>query len=266
MFGWKPFKKQQSPVTNPSHDNVQDEPGDILSEIVRVRDDTLGQDLRPMQRLIRDTTFLLPLHEPPTQTENGTVLRYMTFEENDVLCAFTDADRMRQFFRDYPINKQPVTSYQTGKSLCQMAEFDELRKIILNPNADILFALHPMVFRTIAHGFVMGHITHEALRPGAAIGRSVAGMPGMDALDTFRVTLNQFGATEAWWAALFLPPDEMRFCIGVTAPARAFEVLPDQLAQDWVGRWPLPTPLHVFPLDGTNPERDAAFRTTDQIL
>ncbi|RYG56974.1 hypothetical protein EON80_28760, partial [bacterium] len=142
MFGWNPFKKQ--PAQSLPQNEVLNEKPDLLGEIVRVRDDTLGQDLRPMQRLIRDTTFLLPLHEPPTQTENGTLLRYMTVEENDVLCAFTDEPRMRDFFRDYPKRDQIALSYQTGKSLCQMAEYDELRKIILNPNSDILFALHPM--------------------------------------------------------------------------------------------------------------------------
>ncbi len=261
MFGWNPFKKQEQ--TAPASPTAAP---DLLSEIVRVRDDTLGQDLRPMQRLIRDTTFLLPLHEAPVQTEQGTVLRYMTFEENDVLCAFTDEKRMRDFFRDYPAPGLQV-SYQTGKALGEMAEHGELRKIILNPNSDILFALHPMVYRTIAHGFVLGHICDEKLPTGeVAIGKSVAGTPGMDALDAFRVTLQQFGATEAFWAALFLPPDEMRFCIGVQAPANAFETLPEQLVQAWIGRWPLPTPLYVFPLDGTSPQRDEAFRACDRIL
>ena len=261
MFGWNPFKKQEQ--TAPAIENA---PPDLLSEIARVRNDTLGQDLRPMQRLIRDTTFLLPLHEAPTQTENGTVLRYMTFEENDVLCAFTDEKRMRDFFRDYPVPGVQV-SYQTGKALGAMAEHGELRKIILNPNSDILFALHPMVYRTIAHGFVLGHISDEKLPSfEIAVGKSVAGMPGMDALDAFRVTLKQFGATEAFWAALFLPPDEMRFCIGVGAPANAFETLPEQLVQAWIGRWPLPTPLYVFPLNGTSPQRDEAFRACDRIL
>ena len=265
MFGWNPFKKQSAPAA-PGVE-TQGEAGDLLSEIVRVRDDTLGQDLRPMQRLIRDTTFLLPLHEPPIQSEEGTILRYMTFEENDVLCAFSDAERLKEFFRDSPLKGQLAVSYQTGKHLCQMAEHDDLRKIILNPNADILFALHPMVFRAIAHGFVMGHISDEALSAGEiAIGRSVAGMPGMDALDAFRVTLAQFGATEAWWASLYLPPDEMRFCLGVAAPERAFETLPDQMVQSWIGRWPLPTPLYVFPLDGSQPGRDEALRGTDRIL
>ncbi len=264
MFGWNPFKKQETPA--PSAPEAVAETRDLLSEIVYVRDDTLGQDLRPMQRLIRDTTFLLPLHEPPIPSEEGTKLRYITVEENEVMCAFTDEARMRDFFRDLP-EKDVVISYQTGKLLCQMAEYAELRKIILNPNSDILFALPPMVYRTIAHGFVMGHICDEKLPEGQiAMGRSIAGMPGMDALNTFRETLGQFGATEAWWGALFLPPDEMRFCLGVAAPERAFETLPDQLVQNWIGRWPLPTPLYVFPLDGTLPERDAAFRAADQVL
>ncbi|BCM89280.1 hypothetical protein IAD21_01125 [Abditibacteriota bacterium] len=264
MFGWNPFKKQQTPSLTP-HESVE-EKRDLLSEIVYVRDDTLGQDLRPMQRLIRDTTFLLPLHEPPIQSEEGTRLRYITLEDDEVMCAFTDEQRMRDFFRDYP-SKQLAVSYQTGKTLCQMAEHGELRKLILNPNSDILFALPPMVYRTIAHGFVMGHICDEKLPEGpTAMGRCVAGMPGMDALDTFRQTLRQFGATEAWWASLFLPPDEMRFCLGVGAPQRAFETLPDQLVQNWIGRWPLPTPLYVYPLDATAPQRDAAFRQADKVL
>ena len=265
MFGWNPFKKQSAPAA--SDVGAESETGDLLSEIVRVRDDTLGEDLRPLQRLIRDSTFLLPLHEPPVQSEEGTVLRYLTFEENDVLCAFSDAERMKDFLRDSSQKGQMAVSYQSGKSLCQMAEHDEVRKIVLNPNSDVTFVLAPMVFRTIAHGFVMGHSSDEVLGPGQlAIGRSVAGMPGMDALDAFRVTLGQFGSTEAWWGALFLPPDEMRFCIGVAAPERAFETLPDQMVQSWIGRWPMPTPLYVFPLDGTQPERDAALRATDRIL
>lgn len=269
MFGWNPFRKQSAPTSQPNLEleDVDAEEGDLLSEIVKVRDDTLGQDLRPLQRLIRDTTFLLPLNEPPIQTEKGTVLRYMTFEDDEVMCAFTDEARMRDFLRDLPGKTQVPVSYQTGKHLAEMAEYADLRKIILNPNADILFALHPMMYRTVAHGVVMGHICDEKLpREEIALGKSVAGMPGMDALNAFRTTLGEFGATEAWWAALFLPPDEMRFCLGVAAPQRAFETLPDQLVESWIGRWPLPTPLYVFPLDGTMPERDAAFRQTDRVL
>lgn len=264
MFGWNPFKKPQ--VVPAPQNEIEDDARDLLSEIVRVRNNTLGQDLRPMQRLIRDTTFLLPLHEAPTQSEQGTVLRYMTFEENDVLCAFTDPARMRDFFRDYPATGLEV-SYQSGRDLCQMAEHADLRKIILNPNADILFAIEPMVYRTIAHGLVMGHICDEQLPSGEIVfGRSLAGMPGMDALDAFRVTLQQFGATEAWWASLLLPPDELRFCIGVSAPANAFETLPEQLVQAWIGRWPLPTPLYVYALDGQVPARDEGFRLGDRIM
>ncbi len=264
MFGWNPFKKQQpAPQLQPETDTGV---AGLLSEIVRVRDNTLGQDLRPMQRLIRDTTFLLPLHEAPIQTPEGTKLRYMTFEEDEVLCAFTDTARMRDFFRNYPAPGLEV-SYQSGKRVCEIAQNADLRKIILNPNADILFALHPMVYRTIAHGMVMGHICDERLPAGEIIfAKSLVGMPGMDALDAFRVTLKQFGATEAFWGSLLLPPDEMRFCIGVSAPAKAFETLPEQLVQAWIGRWPLPTPLYVFALDGEVPARDEAFRKSDRIL
>lgn len=74
-----------------------------------MRDDTLGQDHRPMLRLICDTTFLLPLHEAPRQTEQGPVLRYMTFEDDSALCAFTDPERMRDFFGQYPATELSVS-------------------------------------------------------------------------------------------------------------------------------------------------------------
>lgn len=265
MFGWKSRKKPEVAPAPPCE--VEEEDGtDLLREIVRVRDDTLGGDHRPMLRLIRDTTFLLPLHEPPSQSENGPVLRAMTFEDDSALCAFSDAERMRGFFGGHPATEVPV-SYQTGKTLGEMAQSTDRSKVIINPNADVSFALPPLVFGALAHGLVIGHISDEALPQGElAFGRSVAGMPPMDALDAFRVVLKQFGASQAWWAALFLPPDEMRFCLGVAAAPNAFETLPDQLVQAWIGRWPLPTPLYVFPLDGSVPARDAGFRGSDRIL
>jgi hypothetical protein len=265
MFGWNPFKKEVAPAPQ-AESEIEPDALALLREIVHLRDDTLGQDHRPMLRLIRDTMFLLPLSEPLRQTERGVLMRYMTFEDDQVLCAFTDPARMRDFFRDYPAQGLDV-SYQSGESLGEIAQNAGFRKVILNPNSDILFAMPPLVFGAIAHGMVIGHISDEELPEGEMIlGRCLAGMPPMDALDAFRVVLQQFGATEAYWAALVLAPGEMRFCIGVAAPPNAFETLPDELVSAWIGRWPMPTPLYVFPLDGSVPQRDTAFRASDRIL
>lgn len=274
---WNPFKKRDAaPAFNPSQESEDVSDADysasdaLLAEIVRVRNDTLGQDLRPMQRLIRDTTFLLPLLEPIRQTENGTSIRFMTLENDEIVVAFTDTRRMREFFgRENPLGAAAMAvTHVSGRTLCEMAQRANLRKIILNPNSDILFALHPLVYGAIAHGLTIGHIADEEFHSEEiAVGTCVAGMPNEELLATFRAIGEEFGAEEIYWCALFLPPDEMRFALGVEAAPQRFEALFAQLTQNWIGKWPLPTPLHVFRLgESKNSVRDAAIRQTQRIF
>lgn len=283
---WNPFKKQETSASSPAglapaaeieapRGAVAAQSSALLAEIVRVRSDTLGQDLRPMQRLIRDTTFILPLLEPVRQTEQGTIIRFMTLENDEITVAFTDAARVREFFGgENPLGgTQMAVTHVSGRTLCEMAQRAGLRKIILNPNSDILFALHPLVYGAIAQGLVIGHIADEEIHSEEiAVGDCVAGPPNAEVLATFQAILGDFGAREAFWCALFLPPDEMRFALGVEIAPEQFEALSNQLRQSWIGPWPLPTPLHVLALgeakigESKNSARDAAIRQTLRIF
>lgn len=273
---WNPFKKREDAPPSPSDEAQAQAIAEaamtqaLLDEIVRVRDDTLGQDLRPMQRLIREATFILPLHEPPRPTDGGQILRYMTLENDEIIVAFTDPPRLREFFGpENPLGgDQMAVTYVSGQTLCDMAQRAGLRKIILNPNSDILFALHPLVYGAIAHGLAIAHIVDEEFHSEEiGVGHCVAGPPSEEMLATFRPILSEFGASEAFWFALFAPPDEMRFAIGVEVAPEQFEALSNQLMQSWIGKWPLPTPLHVVALgEAKNATRDAAIRQTLSIF
>lgn len=274
---WNPFKKREDAPLPPSDEAEAQAIAEaamteaLLAEIVRVRDDTLGddtlgQDLRPMQRLIREATFILPLHEPPRPAQGGQILRYMTLENDEIIVAFTDAARRREFFgAENPLGgDQMAVTYVSGRTLCDMAQRAGLRKIILNPNSAILFALHPLVYGAIAHGLAIGHIADEEFHSEEiGVGHCVAGPPSDEMSANFRAVLSEFGATGAFWCALFAPPDEMRFAVGVEVAAERFEALSNQLVQNWIGKWPLPTPLHVLTMgEAKNATRDEAIRQT----
>ena len=269
MSAWNPFKKAPPENAVPTNAaSIAPDAAALLDEIVRVRDDTLGQDLRPMQRLLRDAEFLLPLHEAPRQTPQGLSLRYMTLEDDSVMVAFTDAPRLRDFFAgENPLGgTQMAVNFSTGQSLCQMATNAALRKIIINPNSDILFALPPMIYEVLAQGLVIGHISDEEIHsPEIMLTKCPARLPEGELLEDFRAVLREFGIAEAYWLAMVLPPDEMRFCIGITDSENLNEVS-NHLVQQWIGKWPLPTPLHILPLGRENSPRDGAIRAGESLL
>lgn len=244
---WNPFKKAE-PQPAPSASSAPDATDNqvLVAAIQRMKLDTLMGDMRPMHRAIIASELLLPLHEPPRQVDGGMLLRYMTLQDNSVMCAFTDMERLRAFFTGMPgVGAGIHVQFTTGKDLCEMAEHDDMALLAINPDSDAHYAMPPHVFRVLQHGYVPSSVADETVHsPQIAIARPMSGMPSEGELQAWREALSQGGARAAWWFNVLLDDvRELRYAIAVECEPERFEPLSSALVGAWLGKWPVNTPL-----------------------
>lgn len=244
--------------------------GALLDAIRDARAGTAMHDLRPLHRAVIAAELWVPLHEPPEVTSQGTRLRYLTVEDDTVLCVFTGQEPWDDFFQSYD---RPLTTHvASGREVCRMAASAGLSRIILNPNAPLLYAMHPPVFRTLAGGVVPAGVSQSF--PGSAGGASRAAfvaaiLPSADALSALTLALSKSrfhpgGATEATWFGALTPDDETFFGLAVACSPERFREVEAALTEAWIAHWPVPTPLWVFPL-GDDPSSEQ-IRATGETL
>lgn len=238
LFGRKTPEASQAPQDAPS-DNTE-----LIALIHTMKLDTLMGDMRPMHRAILSAHLLLPLHEPP---HDGR-LRYITFNDDSTLCAFTDAAHWRAFCGDAPnLPAQLAVAPLSGALLCDMAMQGDLALLAINPGSPEHYAMPPHVFRVLAHGYVPSSVSDETLHsPQIAVARPLSGLPTDVELQAWRAVLAQYGATAAFWFNVLLDDvKELRYAIGVECAPEQFETVQSQLTQAWFGKWPVNTPLWV---------------------
>lgn len=251
---WNPFKKAEpKPAANassaPDASSDAPEPPDNQVLVAAIKDmklDTLMGDMRPMHRAIIASDLLLPLHEPPRQADGGTILRFMTFNDNSSMCAFTDIERMRAFFTGMPgVGAGVHIQFTGGQELCEMASRSEMALLSINPASDAHYAMPPHVYRVLQHGYVPSSVADEAVRsPQIAIASPMSGLPTEPELQAWREALAEGGARAAWWFNVMLEDvRELRYAIAVECPAERFEALSSALVGAWLGLWPVNTPL-----------------------
>lgn len=250
MFNW--FKKKadtsEAAAAAPGPPLADSLPNNapLVALIHQMKLDTLMGDMRPMHRAILGSELLLPLHEPP---QNGR-LRFMTFQNDTTLCAFTDAERMRAFLAGGDLGDRVAIAPLGGETLCEMAMRSELELFAINPGSDAHYAMPPHVFRVLAHGYVPSSVADEEIKSvQIAIARPMSGLPSQGELDAWRRVLAENNADAAYWFNVMLDDvKELRYAIGVACAPDAFTHLQNQLVQAWFGLWPVNTPLYVIPL------------------
>jgi len=252
---WNPFKKleakPQPEATPPANTDVPDNQV-LVAAIQRMKLDTLLGDMRPMHRAIIASELMLPLHEPPRQTEGGMILRMMTFNDNSRMCVFTDMERMRAFLSEFPeVGTGVHVQFTGGQELCAMAARSEMPLLAINPASDAHYAMPPHVYRVLEHGYIPSSVADETVRsPQIAIARPMSGLPSQDELQAWREALSEGGATAAWWFNVMLDDvRELRYAIGVECEAERFEALRSALVGAWLGKWPVNTPLWTHRMD-----------------
>lgn len=239
-MGWLFGRKEPEPASQPAGSGN----AELVALIHDMKLDTLMGDMRPMHRAILSTELLLPLHEPP---QDGH-LRYMTFNDDSTLCAFTDTDHLRAYFADAPeLGTRMAVAPLSGATLCDMAQQAELALFAINPRSTEHYAMPPHVFRVLAHGYVPSSVADEEIRsPQFAIARPLSGLPSPEELQAWREVLAQNGAVAAFWFNLLLDDvQELRYAIGVECAPEQLDTLQRRLAQAWFGKWPVNTPLWV---------------------
>ena len=236
-----PFNRKESEA--PPQAATPDNAG-LIRLIHDFKLDTLMGDMRPMHRAILSSNLLLPLHEPPRDGR----LRYMTFNDDSALCAFTDEEHLRAFFADAPnLTAQMAIAFLSGATLCDMAMQGELSLLSINPRSGEHYAMPSHVFRVLAHGYVPSSVADEELRSQQiAVARPLSGMPSQEELQAWREVLVRNNAMAAFWFNLLLDDvKELRYAIGVECAPEGFEILRSQLVGAWFGKWPVNTPLWV---------------------
>lgn len=257
MFKWNPFARESQPASQPEQAASQGETlpnnADLLAAIEDARLDTLMGDMRPLHRVILGSELLMPLHEPPMETPQGTKLRYMTFEDDSVMLVFTDAAHLKEFFGDTnPIGGTRMCVIpMSGQDICRAATSSEMRKIIINPNADVLYVMPPLVYRVLAEGFIPGSVSDEAIPAGELIiARPISGLPDDEMMQAWREVLSQNGVTEAYWFNLIIPDrNELRYSFAVGCEEEQLKKIHSDLVGAWLGKWPVNTPLYVCRLE-----------------
>ena len=253
MFKWNPFaaKKEEAPA-QPAATSGDALPTNeaLLEAIQNARLDTLMGDMRPMHRALLEAKLFVPLHEPPSQESGGMRLRYMTFEDDRVMCVFTDKQRMREYFLSGGREEGVHIWFASGQEVCGMATRAGLDKIIINPNSDILYAMPPLVFRVLAEGWVPGSVSDEAIPSGQVIiGKPISGLPDETMLQIWRDVLKGNGVTEAYWFNAVLPEaNELRYAFAVACESEQLAKVESDLKGAWLGKWPVNTPLFVCQL------------------
>ena len=265
---FNPFKKrapepahEPAPQTQPMPDNSA-----LVSLIHTMKIDTFMGDLRPMHRAILGSQLLVPLHEPPTVTPQGTRMLYMTFDNavfgpQSTMALFTDAARMREFFGpDSSVGARVCVGFWDGKTACNAAMSAEMPHLAINPLSDAHYAMPPHVYRALAFGYVPSSVAQTEIKtPQIAIARPLSGMPSEQELSAWREVLRSRGASAAFWFNVLLDDVmELRYAIGVACAPESFQSVRDELISTWFGIWPVNTPLFVYQL--TDDAESSAIR------
>lgn len=260
MFKWNPFapKKEEapaqpaaSPAGSPAASGDALPTNEALLEAIQdARLDTLMGDMRPMHRTLLEARLFVPLHEPPVEEAGGMRLRYMTFEDDRVMCVFTDKQRMRDYFLSGGREEGVHIWFASGQEVCGMATQANLDKLIINPNSDILYAMPPLVFRVLAEGWVPGSISDEAIPSGEVIiGKPISGLPDEPMLQIWRDVLKENGVAEAYWFNAVMPEaNELRYAFAIGCAPEQLAKVESDLIGAWLGKWPVNTPLFVCAL------------------
>ena len=254
---FNPFKKSPpaAPAPPPNMASMPDN-SQLVALIQAMKLDTMMGDMRPMHRAIMAAEFLVPLHEPPIQTPQGTRVRYMTFDNavfgpDSTLALFTDVERLREFFGpNSSVGSGVHLGFWDGKTACENAMNAEMPHLAINPLSDAHYAMPPYVYRALAFGYVPSSVADEGIQsPQIAIARPMSGMPSQPELEAWRAVLNQHSATAAFWFNVLLDDVmELRYGIGVECAPSAFEAIQSALIGAWFGIWPVNTPLFVYQL------------------
>lgn len=253
---FNPFKKREpsapsevaAPTAATSPDNAH-----LIELIHQMKLDTLLGDMRPLHRAIMNAEFLVPLHEPPQQTPQGTRMLYMTFDNahfgaDSTLALFTEPERMRAFLGGSPaLGSRVCVGFWNGTTACNAAMNAELPLLAINPGGDAHYAMPPHVYRVLAFGYVPSSVADEAIESQQiAIARPLSGLPSPQELDAWRAVLQTHGASRAYWFNLLLDDvKELRYAIGVECDEEKFAQIQSDLVGAWLGIWPVNTPLWV---------------------
>ena len=271
---FNPFKKRELEPTTPSAAMPAND--SLVALIHQMKRDTLSGDMRPLHRAIIEAELLVPLHEPPQQTPQGTRMRYMTFDNahfgpDSTLALFTDAQRMRAFLGDNSaLGVQVCVGFWNGKTACNAALNADLPLLALNPGSDAHYAMPPHVYRALAFGYVPSSVADEAIQCAQiAIARPLSGLPSAPELEAWRAVLRRHGARRAYFFNLLLDDvQELRYAIGVECDDAQFAPIQSDLVGVWLGLWPVNSPLWVQQVGAdqqsqTIREGGAAFYSAD---
>lgn len=260
---WNPFRKR-SEAAMPASDG-DSAPGDVdnrdlIAAIHAMKRDTLMGDMRPMHRAILRSPLLLPLHEPAQATPEGTRLRYLTFDEDATLVAFSDMAHFRAFLGDWV--PRLYMAQVTGQELCRMAGAAHLGLLAINPQSGEHYAMPPLVYNVLAQGFVPSSVTDERVREErATIAPAISGAPDAEMLGLWREIFQRNQVARAFWFNLvLLEAQELRYAWAVDCPEEQLRALQHELVAAWFGRWPVNTPLWVQPLGD-----DGASKTIREV-
>ena len=263
---FNPFKKREPEPTAPSAappaaPMPDNEP--LVALIHQMKRDTLMGDMRPLHRAIIEAQLLVPLHEPPQPTPQGTRMLYMTFDNanfgsDSTLALFTDAERMREFLGDTSASgAQVCAGFWGGKTACNAAMSAALPLLAINPGGDAHYAMPPHVYRALAFGYVPSSVADEEMKSAQiAIARPLSGLPSAPELDAWRAVLQRHGAGKALFFNLLLDDvKELRYAIGVECDDAQFAPIQRDLVGAWFGIWPVNSPLWVQQLGDDEPSQ-----------
>lgn len=271
---WNPFKKQEAaPQDNPvveaatllegaprlmllgSSRTFDELPqNDELLAAMTTTPRTPTSDYEALWNTLLDGELWVPVLDAELESAEERGVNAMIFRQETAFYAFTDAERLRAFFKDaMPVQSDTLNvALVDGRTVCDMAAKFEVQTLLVNPNFVEEWELPPLLFRILARNIVPGRLGAPIPHGEANFMLPVAGLPPEPALSALREVLRQNNARAAFWLINFWerPDDyaEMRYALAVDCEAEQFLSLESQLARAWNSAAPFPTALLTLPL------------------
>lgn len=271
---WNPFKKQEAaPQDNPVVQAVtllEGTPRLMLLGSSRTFDElpqneellaaltttprTPTSNYEALWNTLLDGELWVPVFDADLESAENRAVNAMVFQQDTAFYAFTDAERLRAFFKDaMPVQSDTLNvALVDGRTICDMAAKFDVQTLFVNPNFAEEWELPPLVFRILARNIVPGSLGAPIPHGEANFMLPIAGLPPEPALGALREVLRQNNARAAFWLINFWEQPsgyaEMRYSLAVDCEAEQFLDLESQLALTWSRAAPFPAALLSLPL------------------
>lgn len=249
---WNPFAKDD-PVPSAPVEASPPRNDAVLAAIRATRAQAIMEDTRPLHRAILGGNFLLPVHAPAEARAGGqTALRPIEFyNDAPTLAAFTDLETLREVMAQ---EGRPDCGWAPiyGPPLMRMGIQGEFARIVLNINAPDNYVLRPLVFATLADGFVPAALVSESEHAGEPLrllanenGPPPSRRPPVGFGAALRLGLGLEPGSRIVWFESGWNPDELRFNVALDLETDEARARYGAAQVEWIAHWPVPTPLGV---------------------